>query len=156
SDPRTLFGLLNPSARFKVIGHKSIGGERLTELRATTPPRTRALSAIPDTDPGAKVKSMTVWVDGHQVVRQMWLGTEHASSSVPLYLKKFKNGSLEVVVPSKAYLKVAKAMAQKLRRLYHVTVGIDPKVSGKIAHHDLVSTVSVTFSGFGQPQVIPV
>ncbi len=159
SDPRTLFGLLNPSARFKVIGHQVAGGVRLTELRATTPVRTRALSSIPDVDPGAQVKSLVIWVDGHQVVRQMSIRTQHVSSSDPIYLKKFKRGSgygLEVVVPSKAFLPAAKAMARKLRKHYHVTVGIDPKLAGKIAHHDLVTTVSVAFSGFGKPQVISV
>ncbi len=46
-DPRTLFGLLDPSARFKVIGHEVIGGLRLTELRATKAPRLRALGWLP-------------------------------------------------------------------------------------------------------------
>ncbi|HET7019008.1 MAG TPA: hypothetical protein VFI65_34135 [Streptosporangiaceae bacterium] len=159
SDPRTLFGLLSPSAGFKVVGHDVARGVRLTELRATTPVRTRALSTLPDVDPGAQVTSLVIWVDGHQVVRQMSIRTQHVSSSDPLYLKKVKRGSgygLEVVVPSKAFLPEAKAMAKKLSKHYHVTVGIDPKLAHKIARHDVVTSVSVAFSGFGKPQVISV
>ena len=44
----------------------------------------------------------------------------------------------------------------KLRGQHHVTVGVDPKLSGKVTHHDVVTTVSIAFSGFGQPQVISV
>ena len=37
-DPRTLFRLLNPSANFKIVGHRVTDGVRLTELRATMAP----------------------------------------------------------------------------------------------------------------------
>jgi hypothetical protein len=159
SDPRKLFGLLSPTAGFRVIGHDVVRGARLTELRATTPPRTRLLSTLPDVDPGAQVKSLVIWVDRHQVVHQMSITTKHASSSEPLYLKKIKRGSgygLEVVVPSRKFLPEANAMAKRLGKHYHVTVGIDPKVASKITHHSVVTTISIAFSGFGQPQVISV
>lgn len=160
SDPRTLFSLLSPSAGFKVIGHQVIGGARLTELRATTPHRTRALSMLPDVDPAAQVKSLIVWVDGHHVVHQMALTTRHDTSSPPLYFKKLKNGNYEVQVPSKAYLKAARAMAKAIRRKlsdgHTATAVVNPKLSGKVTHHHTVTTVSIAFSGFGQPQVISV
>ena len=160
SDPRKLFGLLSPTAGFKVIGHRGVGSARLTELRAATPHRTRALTLLPDIDPGAQVKSLVVWVDSHQVVHQMSLSTRHDTSSAPLYLKKLKNGNYEVLVPSKVYLKQAKAMAKaigmKLGSGHHATVGVNPKLSGKVTHHDVATTVSIAFSGFGQRQVISV
>lgn len=153
-DPRTLFALMNPSARFEVIGHQVVSGLKLTKLRATMPPGIRPLNWLPGVDSGAKVDSLIVWVDSHQVVRQMSMHVRQTTSTAPIFLKKSKNGSLEVVVPSKKFLAEARSMAQKVSKHYHVTVRIDPKVAGKIRHDALTTTVSVQFSGFGQHQVI--
>jgi hypothetical protein len=153
-DPRTLFALMNPSARFEVVGHQVVGGIRLTKLRATMPPGIKPLSWLPGIDSGAKVKSMIVWVDGHQVVRQMSMHVRQTTSTAPVFLKKLKNGSFQVVIPSKKFLAEAHAIAQKLSKHYHVTIRIDPKVAGKIRPDALATSVSVQFSGFGQRQVI--
>ncbi len=153
-DPRTLFRLLNPSAKFKVIAHRVVGGVRLTELGATEAPRLRALGWLPGVAPGAQVKSLTVWVDRHNVVRQMSLSVRQVTTTNPVYLKKFRNGTLEVEVPSKAYLKEARAMARKIRGYRHVTVTVDPSLSSTVRHDVLLASTSVTFSGFGKPQVI--
>jgi hypothetical protein len=153
-DPRTLFDLMNPSARFEVIGHHVVGGLKLTELRATMSPGIRPLNWLPGVDSGAKVDSLIVWVDSHQVVRQMSMRVRQTTSTAPIFLKKFKNGSLEVVVPSKKFLAEAHAMAQKASKHHHVTVRIDPKAAGKIRHDALTTTVSLQFGGFGQRQVI--
>jgi hypothetical protein len=68
-----------------------------------------------------------------------------------------RNGKerLTVVVPSRAYLKEARAYARKLRR-YDPGVRVDPSTSPKVRHDHLVTDVSVAFGGFGQTQVIPV
>jgi hypothetical protein len=159
-DPRTLFGMLNPSAQFKVSGHQVVGGVRLTKLRATLSPGIRPLSWLPGAAPGAHVDSLVIWVDRHQVVHQMSMRTRQTSTSDPLYYKKFKNGDYAVQVPSKAYLKqaraIAKAIAGKLPKGKHVRVIVDPKLPGKVTHHVQDTSVSVTFSGFGQRQVIRV
>ena len=152
-DPRTLFGLLNPSARFQVTGHRGAGGARLTKLRATEPPRLRALSWLPGAAPGAHVAFLTVWVDGHHVVHQMSLRITQNRTVDPLYLRKAKDGTISVVVPSKAYLKEARAMARKMRR-EHATVSIDPSLSAAVQHHLQAAVVSVTFSGFGRTQAV--
>jgi hypothetical protein len=106
------------------------------------------------------VESLIVWVDQHQVVRQMSMRTQQTSTADPLYFKKLKNGTYEVLVPSKAYLKqartMAKAIARKLGKHGHVPVVVDPKLAGKVTRHVQDTTVSVTFSGFGQPQAISV
>jgi len=76
----------------------------------------------------------------------------------PLYLEKsVKNGveSIRIVIPSRAYLKEARAMARKMRHL-HATVSIDPSRSATVRHHLENSDVSVMFGGFGQTQVITV
>jgi hypothetical protein len=153
-DPRTLLGLLSPSARFEVIGHREVGGIRLTGLRATATPRLRPLSWLPGSEPGARVASLTVWVDAHHVVRQMSLRI--TKNVDPIYLEKsVRNGSerIKIIIPSRAYLKEAQAMARKARHL-HATVSIDPSRSAK--RHLQASAVSVTFGGFGQTQIIPV
>jgi hypothetical protein len=153
-DPRTLFGVLDPSARFKVIGHQVVGGLRLTELRATKPPRLTALGWLPGVAPGAHAELLTVWADGHHVVRQISVRVRQYSTVDPIYLKRSMDGTIEVLVPSKAYLKEARAMARKMRGHVHATAGIDPRLPATIRHHLQVTVVSVTFSGFGKPQVI--
>ena len=153
-DPRTLLGLLNPSAKFEVTGHRQAGGIRLTGLRATATPQLRPLSWLPGAEPGARVASLTVWVDAHHVVHQMSLRITKTVD--PIYLQKsVKNGteSIKIIIPSRAYLKEARAMARKMRHL-HATVSIDPSRSTQ--HHLQGSDVSVTFGGFGQTQVIRV
>ncbi len=153
-DPRTLFGLLNPSAKFKIIGHRVVGGVRLTVLRATEPPRLHALGWLPGVMPGAHVELLTVSVDKHDVVRQMSMRVKHDHTSAPVFVQKAKNGDLKFVVPSKAYLKDARADARKVNKSYHATAGIDRKLSAKVTHDIQVAKVSVTFSGFGQHLVI--
>jgi hypothetical protein len=153
-DPRTLFALMNPSARFEVIGHQVVDGLKLTKLRATMAPGIKPLSWLPGIDSGAKVDSLIVWVDAHQVVRQMSMHVRQTTTSMPLYLKKLKDGRFQVVVPSKKFLAEGRALARKLKAHYHVTVWIDPKLAGKIRHDALATTVSVKYSGFGQRQII--
>ena len=158
-DPRTLLSLLSPSAKFQVTGHRDTGGTRLTGLRATAIPQLRPLNWLPGAEAGAQVTSLTVWVDAHHVVRQMSLQITHNKTTDPIYLEKsVKNGKerLTFVVPSRAYLKEARAYARKLARRYHAEVRVDPSTSPTVRHDHLVTDVSVAFGGFGQAQVIPV
>ena len=153
-DPRTLLGLLNPSARFEVTGHRQVAGVRLTGLTATATPQLRPLSWLPSAEPGTKVSALTVWVDAHHVVHQMSLRLTKVVDPI-YYEKSVSNGteSIKIIIPSRAYLAEARAMARKMRHL-HATVSIDPSRSTE--KHVQASDVSVTFGGFGQTQVIPV
>lgn len=158
-DPRTLLSLLSPSAEFQVTGHRDTGGTRLTGLRATAIPRLRPLNWLPGAEAGAQVTSLTVWVDAHHVVHQMSLQITHNKTTDPIYLEKsVKNGKerLTVVVPSRAYLKEARAYARKLSPRYDPKVRVDPSTSPTVRHDHLVTDVSVAFGGFGQAQAIPV
>ncbi len=157
-DPRTLFGVLNPSAKFKVVGHKVSGGVRLTELRATRAPRLHALGWLPGVQHGVHVALLTVWVDRHDVVRQMSVRTTQHQTSDPINLAKKKNGALVIVVPGKAFLKQARAMKRKIGRHEPkpVSVRVDPSLAGKVRHYFTVTSASVTFSEFGKRQVIRV
>lgn len=154
-DPRTLFRLLNPSAKFMVVGHRTSGGVRLTELRATRSPDLPPLGGLPGIDASAHVASLIVWVDRHDVVHQISLRTTEHHTSDPLYLEKKKSGALVVVVPSTAYLKDAQAMARKLRKHYkRVTARVDTSLTGKVRHYSYATSASVTFSDFGKHLVI--
>jgi hypothetical protein len=154
-DPRTLFRLLNPSAKFKIVAHRVTDGVRLTQLRATRAARQPALNWLPGAVRGAHVALLTVWVDRHHVVHEMSLRVSRHDTVDPLYFKKFANGKIEVLVPSKAYLKEARAMARKLRKHYkHVIARVDPSLTGTVRHYLYVTSTSVTFSDFGKRQVI--
>ncbi len=151
-----LFGVLNPSAKFKVVGHRGSGAQRLTELRATRAPQLPALGWLPGAERGVHVAFLTVWVDRHDVVHHMSMRTTEHHTSDPIYLAKKANGSLVVEVPSKAYLKEARAMARKIRKHQHVTVRVDPSRASKVRHYFNVTSSSVTFSDFGKRQIITV
>jgi hypothetical protein len=154
-DPRTLFRLLNPSASFKIVGHRVMGGLRLTELRATTAPRLPPLRGLPGVTRGVHVTSLTVWVDRHNLVHQMSLRVTQHHTADPIYMQKKANGAFRILVPSKAFLKEAKAMARKMRAHYpHVTARVDPSLNGHVRHYFYVTSASVTFSDFGKRLVI--
>ncbi len=154
-DPRTLFGLLKPSAKFKIVGHRETGDLRLTELRGTRAPRLPALSGLPGVAPGAQVAYLTVWVDRHNVVRQITLRVTQHHTADPIYFKRFANGRIELLVPSKAYLKEARAMARKMRKHdKQVIARVDPSLTGTVHHFFDVTSASVTFSDFGKRMVI--
>jgi hypothetical protein len=153
-DPRALFRLLNPSAKFKIVGHRVTGGLQLTELRATRAPRLPALSGLPGMVRGAHVASLTVWLDRHNVVHQMSLRVTQHHTSDPLYLKRLTNGTIVLLVPSKAYLKEARALARKMSKHQHTIARVDPSLTGTVHHFFYVTSASVTFSDFGKRQVI--
>jgi hypothetical protein len=153
-DPRTLFRVLDPSARFEIIGHRVVGGVRLTGLRATNPVRPSVLSWLPGVTPGAHLTQVTVWVDGHDVAHQIALQARETSTVDPIYLKKSANGALEFLVPSKAYLNDARASARRLRGHQQVTVRVDPSLPATVRHNVQVTSVTATFTGIGVPQVI--
>jgi hypothetical protein len=154
-DPRTLLSLLSPSAGFEVVGHQGTGPDQLTELRATQSPEIRPLSWLPGAEPGAQASGLTVWVDAHNVVHQMSLSVTQKKTTDPIGLEKRKDGTLVFVVPSKAYLKKAQAMARKVTH-EHAIARVDPTFRDKVDHDDLVSDVTVKFGAFGQTLTIPV
>src|SRR6516165_99037 len=75
-DPRTVLRVLEPSARFEVVGYQVIGGVRVKELRATDLSHLSGLPRLGDFTPGRHVTFLEVWVDGHGVVRRLSLTSE--------------------------------------------------------------------------------
>jgi hypothetical protein len=154
-DPRTLFSVLDPAARFVVKGHQVVGGLRLTELRATKPRQLSALGWLSGGYPGAHLRSLTVWVDRQHVVHRMSLQVKQTRTSYPMYFKKRQGGPIEIIVPSKAFLKQAMAEASKMRRHQQVIVRVVRGLPARVHHHTTVTWVSVAFTAIGVPQVIP-
>ncbi len=71
-DPRTVLGVLEPGARFEVIGWQVVGGVRLEHLRATDfTGLAGPLSTLPEVMPGEHVTALDLWVDGQGVVHRM-------------------------------------------------------------------------------------
>lgn len=78
-DPRTVLSVLKPSAKFTVVGHKTVGGVRLTELRARKPGQVTAVPDLLDQGPG-RISYLTVWIDQHHVVHQLTVRNGKANS----------------------------------------------------------------------------
>jgi len=156
-DPRTVFSMLEPSARFEFLGYQVVDGIRLKHLRATDFSRLRGLSSLPDLQPSAHVTALEVWVDGHSVVHRLSLTAEAISKVYPIgayNVRHRAHGPLIVTVPDKA-------MAAKLKGKLHtqpggtrVIIRVAPPGSGAPHREVQVTALTVTFSGIGQPQRI--
>lgn len=71
ADPRTLLRDLTPAPRFVTAGYKIADGVRLRELRASRPGRVPVIRMSGQLIPGERVTSLSLWVDGNGVVRQI-------------------------------------------------------------------------------------
>jgi hypothetical protein len=155
-DPRTVLRALEPSARFKLAGYQVIGGTRLKELRATYLSHLPRLGMLPDVTPGAHPTSLEVWVDGHGVVHRLGLGFEEVSTVWPYgreNLRQRGDGTFILNVPSEA---MAVRLRAKLKKAHghRVIIRVSPGTSGTPHREVLVTVVTVSFSGIGQPQRI--
>jgi hypothetical protein len=156
-DPRTVLRALAPSARFVAAGYQVIGGQRLKELRATDPGHVPGLGALPDVDPQAHVTSLRVWVDGHGVVHRIGLGFESVREvySVSVDNARHKaDGTIIITVPNKTMAAQLRARLKKASTHPHMIIRIAPHGSAASHREVQVTTLTVTFSGIGQPQHI--
>ena len=155
-DPRTVFSVLEPSARFEFLGYQVIDGIRLKHLRATNFSHLRGLSTLPDLQTGAHVTTLQVWVDGHNVVHRLSLtadATQNVYPAASYNIRHRAHGPLIVTVPNK---EVAAQLKAKLKKAHGA-----PRMIIRIARHPVVphhevqvTALTVTFSGIGQPQRI--
>ena len=156
-DPRTVFTVLEPSARFEFLGYQVIDGIRLKHLRATNFSHLRGLSTLPDLQPGAHVTALEVWVDGRNVLHRLSLTAEAAHTVYPIgtyNVRKTHNGRLIFTVPDKA---LAAALRTKLKRgpaSQHWVIRVAPPGAGAPHREVQVTALTVAFSGIGQPQRI--
>jgi hypothetical protein len=160
-DPRRLLRVLQPSARFVSIGYQVVDGVRLQGLRATDPSAVPQLDSLFSTSPAGRATSLTVWVDGHDVVRLMNATLRSATTErrgavakVGPHQKGNSHGHPTILVPNRAMLKKYRAALAK-KNPQHIVVRIDHHLRAGTPHRVVqISTVSVTFSGIGQPQHI--
>jgi hypothetical protein len=155
-NPRQLLGVLRPEARFVSIGYQVIDGVRLQGLRATQPGGVPQLDTLFSTMPGGRPTALTVWVDGHDVVRLMdaTLRSVTNTSSGDV-LKRDSHGHLTILVANQALLKEFRAALAK-KNPQHMVVRIDHHLRVTTHHEVQLTGVSVTFSDIGQPQHIVV
>jgi hypothetical protein len=154
-DPRKLLGVLRPSARFVSIGYRVVDGVRLQGLRATDPGGIPHFDSLFSTMPGGRPTSLTVWVDGHDVVRLMDAMLRSAStSSSGAVFRKDSHGHVTILVPNQALLKKYRAILAKKNNPEHIVVRIGHHLRPTTHHEVQVTALSVTFSDIGQPQHI--
>ena len=156
-DPRKMLRVLEPSARFEVVGYQIIGGVRVKELRATDLSHLPGLGMLGDFAPGPHVTSLEVWVDRHGVVRRLGLTsvTTYQVWSVRAYNMRHRpHGPLIVTVPNKAMAAKLKGKLHRAPGAPRTVIRVAPPGSGASHREVQVSRLTVTFSAIGQPQRI--
>jgi len=154
---RTVLRVLEPSARFEVVGYQVIGGVRVKELRATDLSHLPAVGRLGDFAPGPHVTSLVVWVDRHGVVRQLSLTSvaTYKVWSVSAYnMRHNVHGLLIVTVPNKAIAAKLKGKLHRAPGAPRIIIRIAPPGSGASHREVQVTRLTVTFSAIGQPQRI--
>ena len=156
-DPRMVFSMLEPSARFEFLGYQVIDGIRLKHLRATDLSHLHGLSSLPDLQSGAHVTALEVWVDGHSVVHRLSLTAETINTVYPIgadNVRRTRHGHLIFTVPDKAMAALLRAKLKRAPAREHVIVRVAPPGAGAPHREVQVTALTVTFSGVGQPQRI--
>ncbi len=150
-DPRTALAVLEPSARFEVVGYQTIGGRRLEELRATVLNQLPSLGTMPDIQPGEQVTSLEVWVDRQGVVHRMSISLQQTMIVYPLHslppgLKRLIRGSKYVITLQKI---------EELLKAYRLHPGQSAGATGG-RREIQVTQLTVSFLDIGQRQLITV
>ena len=160
-DPRTLLHRLAPAARFQAAGYQMRGRVRLAVLRATDPGRVKIFRFLPGVHPGGlPVVSLEVWAGRDQVVHRMAItfqGAIRVDTGKPVskaatrelrraesawrklfhhYQRTGKRGPARVWNAARNRVLQAQQNAVQIRRETDVT------------------SVTLTYSGIGQPQHI--
>jgi hypothetical protein len=149
-DPRTALAVLEPSARFEVVGAQTIGGLRLTELRATDLSQLPSLGTMPDIQPGEQITSLEVWVDPHGVVHRMSISLQQTMIVYPL---NGLPGRLKSLIRKDARAITLQKIEVLLRRhdRLHPAQGADASGGRREVQ---VTQLTVSFLDIGQRQLI--
>jgi hypothetical protein len=160
-DARKELGMLAPAARFQVAGHQTIGGVRLTVLRATDPARVKNLSSLPDVHTvGEKVAALTVWVDEHHVVYRMAvtfrgslnISTHHPVSQAAVRAVHRDTRAWEKIV--RRFKQTGKWPPASVMRPVEDRLTYAQLHEFKLRRETDVTRFTITFSDLGQPQHI--
>jgi hypothetical protein len=139
-DPRLLLRELEPTARFVVAGHATVGGTEVTRLRATQPGVLR-LTNLPSVAPSGRLTTLTVWVDSRGVVRRMSMtASERQTAFVRIHRDWHGRPAIEQ--------RTETVRGRKVRILETWAA------NARALTQTEISTVTVTFSDIGKPQVI--
>jgi hypothetical protein len=149
-DPRTALAVLEPSARFEVVGYQTIGGIRLEELRATDLTRLPSLGNMPDIQPGERITSLEVWVDRQGIVHRMSISLRQTMIVYPLgSLPK----GLKLLIRKGERAVTLRKIEELLRKHYRLHPGQSAGATGG-GREVQVTQLTVSFLDIGQRQVI--
>ena len=156
-DPRALLRELAPAARFAREGTSVIGGVRVTRLTATNVTGLPTLNS-PDIWPAGAISALTIWVDGNGVVRQVTVtgkqdvrvGMLAPGAGVRRELAQFLAGVRDL--EKREHL----APAQAIEREKFSVIGRDLRQRHLevVKTEADVTTMTIRFTGIGQPQII--
>jgi hypothetical protein len=156
-DPRELLAELAPDASFVKAGDTTINGVPVEHLHATVLTGLPAID-LPNLSNEGTLGAMDVWVDGHGVVRKMSLGLDQTIYPGTITLKQFERLPKGIKVIGLA--KLDKQDLAHIRALVRhsggkIIIEAEPGGSAVKAQTQL-TTVTVSFLGIGQRQVITV
>jgi hypothetical protein len=156
-DPRVLLRELAPAARFSKDGTTVLGGVTVTRLTATNTSGLPTLNS-PNIWPSGAISALSIWVDGRGVVRQVMVtGTQiqhigmlvsGAASGRKLSQFQARIRDLEKrdhLAPAQAMMREKSSVLGRELRKEHL-VGVKTEAD--------VTTMTIRFTGIGQPQVI--
>jgi hypothetical protein len=156
-DPRVLLRELAPAARFAKDGTSVLDGVRATRLAATNTNGLPTLNS-PDIWPTGTISALTIWVDGRGVVRQVmvtgrqdervWMlvsgaGVRHKLAQFLARVRDLEKR--DHLAPAQAIMRVKSSILGRALRKEHL-VGVKTEAD--------VTTMTIRFTGIGQPQVI--
>jgi hypothetical protein len=156
-DPRVLLRELASSARFAKEGTSELDGVAVTRLTATN---TKGLPTLnsPDIWPGGMISALTIWVDQTGVVRQMTVSSKQAEriwsvATLPqgaiLHIEptQFRAGVRDL--EQRDHLSLAQAKRWEKSAL------LRPELRKALVKTEAdVTTMTIRFTGIGQPQII--
>ena len=156
-DPRVLLRELAPSARFAKDGTTVLDGVTVTRLTATNTSGLPTLNS-PDIWPAGTISALTIWVDGRGVVRQVMvtgtqverIGMLVAGAAAGRKLTQFQARVRDLerrdhLAPAQAMMREKSSVLGRELRKEHL-VGVRTEAD--------VTTMTIRFTGIGQPQVI--
>jgi hypothetical protein len=156
-DPRALLRELAPSARFAKDGSSMLDGVRVTRLTATHTGGLPTLNS-PNIWPAGTITALTIWVDGRGVVRQVMVtGTQTErvgmlvrGQAAGRKLAQFQARVRDLekryhLAPAQAIMREKSSVLGRAIREEHL-VGTKTEAD--------VTTMTIRFTGIGQPQVI--
>ncbi len=154
-DPRKLLAELAPAARFVVAGHSVLDGVAVTRLAATDPAALPALDNV-QIWPGGTITAVTLWVDASGIVRQLTASgtqTVHGLIAGP-GLARLRRLAQQVLAAEKRLLSTGHTSVAEAARIVQAS-----PLGRELSKAELIknsTTMTVSFTDIGQPQVIAV